>query len=310
MTTTANTTTANTTTADTTVAATTAATDVTKSCDGTFKFEEKYDATMCLTRNVFGEFDLKIISHHGDRVFYSEKVLKSHSPKFTSRSFYIRGMPIFIVEDGSTARFNEMKEFFDLYFETKYDYLIYNDNYYQGESKNGSPNGIGILYYGQTNNIMAKGGFRAGIPEGQITFYSRDQSIVLECDDVCNFKPVQYARLIFKNMDFEILVVDFNEINKVFPNLLKKSDIDTFVNTIAKYLLEKDKSIIDAKTFMFSNKNQQDRDVELYNLIDKIDKDVINMKSALTKSNKYFNYLLCFSFFGFLCQVLKNFFNF
>jgi hypothetical protein len=270
---------------------------ITKSCDGNFiLFGRKDLVTMNLTKDTNGVFSYNLVGN-GNTIVYSETLTKKKFPVFSEKTFSVLGQNIFETEKDSTARFLDMKRFFDYHFDAKYDYLIYNNNNYEGEAKDNIPNGNGILYYGKTFNIMIKSLFVKGYPEGATTFYSSDQNIELICDDICNMTPVQYGTVIFKNLGIE-KEIEFDDFNQNYPNLLKKIDINTFVHTVANFVLKNDKHIEMApETFIFSNKTQEQQYIDIFNMLMEIksrQSSEITRLANIRKSNLWSFYLQLF----------------
>jgi hypothetical protein len=189
-----------------------------KTCDGfCYLFGQKQKATLYLIKDKNNVFSYDLINEKNQLV-YTEILTKRKNPIFRELSFMVTGIIIFESEKECTARFNDMKNYFYNNFDIKYEYLVYNQNYYEGESKDNIPNGQGILYYGQTRNIMIKGRFENGQMEGPVVLYTEDQNIELVCDDVCNMRAVQYGTILFKNLNLQ-KDVDFSDFNNDYKYL-------------------------------------------------------------------------------------------
>lgn len=279
----------------------------TKICDGKYlQYNRDEQVTMHLMRNEKGIFSVSFINKHNSLLF-SEILTKRKNPLFGDKIFSVMGHAVFETERDSTSRYNDMRKFFEQYFNTKYDYLNFNGNNYEGETKDDIPNGQGILYYGQTSRIMTKSTFVNGFLDGATVLYSQDQNIELVCDDICNMKPVQFGTIIFKNQNLE-KEVDFNDFNSQYPDILKTKDVDTFVRTVAKFVLSNDKNIKNIDLFLFSNKTQQEQYNELFELLVYMRKEQQSQSQQLVVSQKYFKYTILGMILGFMFMLCSLFF--
>jgi hypothetical protein len=282
-------------------------TSLVKSCDGTYlQYNRNESVTMYLARNEQGIFSISFINEQNSLLF-SETLTKRKNPLFGDKIFSVLGQAIFETEKDSISRYNDMRKFFEQYFNTKYDYLLFNGNNYEGETKDDVPNGQGILYYGQTSGVMVKSTFVNGFLDGATVLYSQDQNIELVCDDICNMKPVQFGTVIFKNQNLE-KDVDFSDFNSQYPDILKKKDIDTFVRTVAKFTLLNDKNIKNIDLFLFSNKTQQEQYSELFEMLVQMRKEQQLQSQQLVVSQKYFQYTIIGMALGFVFMLFNLFF--
>lgn len=274
-------------------------------CDGVFEFNgTNVNCTMGLHRNKENIFTVNF--KNAETIICSEYLTKKKSPYFDSKSFYVLGRKIFTTEEASSSRFNDIKKYFEAYFDVKIEKMFYDGHWYLGEMKDNVPNGYGVLYYGNTNNMMIKSTFVNGKLDGQTVLYSKDQSIEIICDDVVNMHPVQYATVLFKNAEKESLI-DMADFNQKHKENICFHQIDKFVNLMANFAIMNDSSIIDVKKFLFSNKTQQQQYEEIFNLLNENNNTLVKFIYRCEYMFKIFGYLLVlyFPFFIFLLCNMK-----
>jgi hypothetical protein len=278
----------------------------TKSCDGNFQYLGKNEkVTMILSRNQNNGF-IVYFKNAENMDIHSEMLNNKKTPYFDNKNFYILGIKLFTVEDASTARFNDMRTFFDKYFNVQVKYISYEGNNYEGETKDNIPNGQGLLYYENTNNAMIRSVFINGKPDGKTILYSKDQNIEVICDDVVNMILVGYAIVLFKNIGKEISVdmSDFDFKNKIKLNL-NGSEINKYVNKLANFGLLNDSSVVDVQKFVFLNKTQTQQYEEMFGLLTETKNQLQKYNDKMIITAKYFNYLLVL-YFPFFLYLLCN----
>lgn len=279
---------------------------LTKTCDGT---HYNGPVTMHLTRHQNGSFSYTLVNKENAKVCH-EILTERKTPVFSesTQTFSVLGIPTFKCESDSTARFNDMKQFFDQYFNTRHAWITFNGNNYEGETKDNVPNGRGVMYYKNTSNIMAKSTFAEGCPDGQTVFYSMDQNIELVCDDICNMKSVQRGTIIFRNKGIEKEVI-FDEFSKC--NVELKNGVNKFVHSVAQYVLMEDRSIPNVDLFLFANKTQQEQYTGLFELLTKVQIEQKHNSHQLMVTQKYFQYSMTgmlLGFIYFMCNMVNRMF--
>lgn len=286
-----------------------------KSCDGTYEYilegkQCKMDkCTLYLHINSFtkdkdSHFLINIANPYGYTI-YSKNLSNKNNPKFDDKSFYILGEKIFTVENSSTSRFNDIKKTYESGIITIAEKFInYFDNKYEGEIKNCTPHGNGILYYEKTNVPMIKSNFVNGKLDGKTVLYSKDQNIEIICDDIVNMKPVQYATVFFKNQNKKIQV-EMTDFASKHTSDICLYNVDRYVSALATYAVMNDSDIFEPQKFLFLNKKPEQQYEEIFSMLSENKNLIKTHTNVIYKQFKILNYLLIL-YFPFFLYLLCN----
>lgn len=274
------------------------------SCNGTFEYiSESREKTNCSLGLYKYPDHFSVVISDENGVIFSDYLTETKKPFFDDKSFYMFGNKIFTVEDSSISRFNEVKKLFESRLNV-YDCMVFEGNNYRGETKDGVPNGQGILYYGKTQNVMAKSNFVNGNLDGKSILYSKDQNVEIICDDIVNMKPVQYVTVLFKNMKKEIQV-DMLDFANEYKTEIHYDKFDKYVEMLYSFAIANSSAILDPHKFLFLNKSSEQQYEEMFDIL------MQNNKLMKQNTNKIYSMLefircIIILYFPFFLYLLCN----
>lgn len=221
------------------------------SCDG---FYGSLKATLTINKNN----KLFIKNYAGNHIYESYKISNPLANfKFTGDGLLINNRKVFTCETESVVRFKQVVDRYNQLTNSHDGVIMIDGNKYIGNTIDNEPNGPGIMYYENTDNVMIKSNFKAGLPDGHTIIYSEDQTVEITCDDICDMIPRQYGKLNLLNS------------NKSFNVSFKNNQYDLklgvrkFIDTLFRDVLTSHKcDNIDYELFI--NKNSADQNKILY----------------------------------------------
>lgn len=266
-----------------------------KTCDGIY-LPTNTPVTMEL--NMIDNFQctVSLITIKSNQIIFYELITSNKTPIFENYKFSLRGREIFVAEKESYARYNDLKKFFESKFNIITTRLMYNGDNYNGDVKNDIPHGNGMLYYGDTKKPMCSSTFENGMYAGHTIFYSYDGNIVVDCDDICNNKAVQYGTIYYKNNNIS-KTISFDDFNELYPDYLSQIDMDVerFINKVSTFALNQDPDIKNTDNFIFSNKNKTEQMTSIYSSINALTTIQNKQLHQINHIKNYFMFLICYS---------------